>query len=85
MSLELTDEERAKVNELANSDASFVVHTPRRFLPIILKLQAGKMKAEYRLKGYPYARTPGWTARSDAMADWTDDQWLAAAGKELGG
>jgi len=75
MSLELTDEERAKVIELTNSAASFVIHTPRRFLPIILKLQAGKMRAEWD-------GCMEWTHKT-CKCVWTDEQWMNEAQGEL--
>jgi len=91
MSLELTDEERVKVIELANSAASFVIHTPKRFLPIILKLQAAKMRAEFYnpTSHHCWRRLIIENKRikkadcKDPRHTWKDEQWKIAAIKEL--
>lgn len=75
MTLEFTDEERGFIQQMMESGASFLVHTPRRFVPILLKLQAGKMKAEFAVDHAPI-KIGGMV---DPRVTWTDDQWLEAA------
>ena len=77
MSLELTDEERSLVALPENA----TLPRERRLVAIILKTQAGKMKAEFRLEYHAsvyYNRNC-----DDPRHTWTDEQWLEAAQAEL--
>ena len=92
MSLELTDEERAYIAEYIEQ----FFDTPG-VGPIILKLQAGKMKAEFRagphhlkVRGLQYICPQCETNAIDSGKDrntldprhtWTDQEWMEAARK----
>jgi len=86
MSLELTDEERALVDQVRRkvNAALFGLYATQEFavmLTAILKTQAAKMKAEFRLEYYALV----YDNRNcdDPRHTWTDDQWLEAAKQAL--
>jgi len=84
MSLELTDEERAFVRNGIKVNI-FPWST------IILKLQAGKMKAEFCIEHDScwidtegdWACEEGDDNKIDPRHSWTNEQWLEAAKKKL--
>jgi len=92
--LELTEEERMLVIELTHSLASRICITPRHYLTIIHKLQAAKNKAEF---WKDHNEDPGcdgtrdcdicyWVIPfpgNDPRHDYTDEQWIEDAKKEL--
>jgi len=79
VSLDLTDDER---NELRG-----VGHEYPLALTAILKLQAGKMEAEFWLKHKLRWTIPDWCwicgPELDPGHTWTDEQWLEAAKEAL--
>jgi len=81
MSLELTEEERWLIRTRSQGGSTQALD----LVPVVYKLMAGKMKAEFwrdhQLSNRMECQICG--TEREPRHNWTDDQWLEAAKKKL--